>query len=63
MESIENQINKSVSNHKRGKLFLPNDFSQFDTSTSVRQALKRLKDKSFLIRLSHCIYIPKKTPC
>ncbi len=30
MESIENQINKSVSNHKRGKLFFPNDFIKFD---------------------------------
>ncbi len=61
MESIEYQINKSVSNHKRGKLFFPNDFSQFGTSTSVRQALKRLEDKSFLIRLSHGIYLyPKK---
>lgn len=61
MESIENQINKSISNHKRGKLFFPNDFSKFGTSTSVRQALKRLEDKSFLIRLSHGIYLyPKK---
>ncbi len=61
MESTENQINKSISNHKRGKLFFPNDFSQFGTSTSVRQALKRLEDKSFLIRLSHGVYLyPKK---
>ena len=37
------------------------DFSKFGSSTSVRQALKRLEDKSFLIRLGHGIYLYPKT--
>lgn len=61
MLSIENQINKSLSNHRRGKIFFPSDFSKFGSSTAVRQALKRLEDKGLLVRVAQGIYLYPKT--
>lgn len=59
--SVENQIIKAISNHKRGKIFFPNSFLQFGTPTAVRQALNRIENTELLIRLAHGIYLyPKK---
>lgn len=59
--SIEYQINKAISNHKRGKIFFPNNFSNFGSTAAIRQALNRLEKKGVLIRLAHGIYLyPKK---
>ena len=60
-QSVERQILKSISNHKRGKIFFPVNFSKFGTSTAVRQALNRLEDKKHLIRLARGIYLYPKT--
>lgn len=61
MESVENTIRKVVSNHKRGKIFFPNNFAKFGSPTAVRQALNRLEKKGLLIRLAQGIYLyPKK---
>ncbi len=60
MLSVEKQINKSISNHKRGKIFFPSHFSKFGSSTAVRQALKRLEEKNILIRLAKGIYLYPK---
>lgn len=60
-ESVENRINRAISNYKRGKIFFPSNFSQFGSSSAVRQALNRLEDKGRLIRLAKGIYLyPKK---
>ena len=60
-ESVVKQVRKSISNHKGGKIFFPSHFSKFGSSTAVRQALNRLEDKGFLIRLAQGIYLyPKK---
>lgn len=60
-ESVENKVNKSITNFKRGKIFFPNNFSKFGTTTAVRQALNRLEKKGVLVRLAHGIYLyPKK---
>jgi len=56
----EKLIKSSISNHKRGKIFFPKNFSKFGTSEAVRQALKRLEEKGFLIRLAQGIYLYPK---
>ncbi|GLR15795.1 DUF6088 family protein [Portibacter lacus] len=59
--SVENQILKSIYNHKRGKIFFPDNFNKYGSSTAVRQALNRLEDKGVLLRLARGIYLfPKK---
>lgn len=59
--SIENKVKKTISNYKTGKIFFPSDFSKIGTSTAIRQALNRLEDNKFLLRLAHGIYLyPKK---
>jgi len=61
LESVEKQVDKSISNHKRGKIFFPSNFTKFGSSTAIRQALNRLEDKGILIRLAKGIYLyPKK---
>lgn len=61
--SIENKVKKTISNYKTGKIFFPSDFSKIGTSTAIRQALNRLEDNKFLLRLAHGIYLyPKKHP-
>jgi len=60
-KSIEKQINKAISNHKRGKIFFPSNFTKFGSSTAIRQALNRLEEEGFLKRLAHGIYLYPKT--
>lgn len=61
--SVENKVKKAITNYKTGKIFFPSNFSKLGTSTAVRQALNRLEDDKFLLRLAHGIYLyPKKHP-
>lgn len=61
--SVENRVRKAITNYKTGKIFFPSDFSKFGTSTAIRQALNRLENDTFLLRLAHGIYLyPKKHP-
>lgn len=61
--SVENKVKKAITNYKKGKIFFPSNFSKFGTSTAVRQALNRLEDDEFLLRLAHGIYLyPKRHP-
>lgn len=60
-ESVENKLKKAITNYKTGKIFFPYNFSKFGSSTAVRQALNRLEDDEFLLRLAHGIYLyPKR---
>lgn len=60
-ESVEYKVNKAILNSKPGKLFFPNNFNEFGSTTAVRQALNRLEKKGVLVRLAHGIYLyPKK---
>ena len=60
-ESIENQINRAIRNHKRGKIFFPSSFKKYGSSTAVRQALNRLEDKGLILRIAQGIYLyPQK---
>ncbi len=61
LESVENKIKKTISNHKRGKMFFPIDFAKIGSSSAIRQALNRLEKEQFILRLAHGIYLyPKK---
>ncbi len=61
--SVENRVKKAITNYKTGKIFFPSDFSKFGSSTAIRQALNRLENDTFLLRLAHGIYLyPKKHP-
>ena len=61
--SVENKVKKAITNYKTGKIFFPSNFSKFGSSTAVRQALNRLEDDEFLLRLAHGIYLyPKRHP-
>lgn len=63
MQSTEEQILKKIKVHKRGKIFFPEYFSRFGSSEAVRQALLRLENNGYLVRLGHGIYLyPKKDP-
>jgi hypothetical protein len=62
MESIENQIEKSIKRKARGILLLPGDFSEYGSSMAVRKALGRLEDKQVIVRVAQGIYVrPKKS--
>ena len=60
-QSVEKQIFKSISNHRRGKIFFPSNFDKLGSSTAVRQALNRLEGRGDLIRLAKGIYLYPKT--
>ena len=61
--SVKNKVKKTITNYKAGKIFFPSDFHKLGTSTSIRQALNRLENNKFLLRLAHGIYLyPKKHP-
>ena len=49
MESTENKINNAISNHKRGKLFFPNDFSKSEYFDELIEKLKTLNDEINLL--------------
>jgi predicted transcriptional regulator of viral defense system len=59
-KSIESEIDRAISNYKRGKIFFPSSFLKFGSSTAVRKALDRLKDKGRLVRIAHGIYLYPK---
>lgn len=58
--SVEKQIKRSIKNKDRGTLIFPGDFLDIGTSDAVRQSLKRLADKEFIVRVAHGIYVRPK---
>lgn len=56
MESIKCQIEKKITNSKRGKLFFPGDFAIFGTPEAIRLSLFRLQKSGLLMRVAHGIY-------
>jgi predicted transcriptional regulator of viral defense system len=59
-KSVESEIDRAILNHKRGKILFPSNFQEFGSSTAVRKALDRLKDKGRLVRIAHGIYLYPK---
>jgi len=63
VESTEEQIVKKIRYYKRGKIFFPDHFREFGSQDAIHQALSRLADEEYLVRLGHGIYLyPKKDP-
>jgi hypothetical protein len=60
MQSIENQIEKSIKSKPKGSLFMPNDYLSYGSSEAIRKALDRLEDKKIIIRVAHGIYVRPK---
>ena len=60
MKTAEEQILKKIRDHKRGKIFFPDDFYQFGSEDAVHKALSRLQDGGKLERLAHGIYLYPK---
>ncbi|MBA7539963.1 hypothetical protein ES705_32252 [subsurface metagenome] len=59
--STDKQIVNKISNHRRGKIFFPENFVETGSVDAIRQALHRLEQDKFLVRLTHGIYLyPKK---
>lgn len=55
-ESINSQIEAKVKRAKSGAIFLPSDFKDLGTSTSIRKALSRLVEQKVLVRMGQGIY-------
>jgi len=60
MQSIENQIEKSIKYKPRGVLIFPGDFLHLGTSTAVHKSLERLEDKNVIVRVAQGIYVRPK---
>lgn len=58
--SIEDQILKKIRDNKRGKIYFPANFSKIGGSNAIHQALGRLEEKEYIIRLANGIYLYPK---
>jgi ribosomal protein S19E (S16A) len=60
MQSIENQIEKSIKSRSKGILIIPEDYVNYGSSVAIRKALDRLEKKQVIIRVAHGIYVRPK---
>ena len=58
--SIEDQILKKIRDNKRWKIYFPANFSKIGGSNAIHQALGRLEEKEYIIRLANGIYLYPK---
>jgi len=58
--SVEDQILKRIRDNKRGKIYFPANFSEIGGSNAIHQALGRLEEKEYIIRLANGIYLYPK---
>lgn len=61
MSSIEGQIEKSIKAKPRGTLLFPEDFSRLASSTAIRKALQRIKERGLIKPVAHGIYVRPKS--
>jgi hypothetical protein len=61
MQSISNQIKKSISKKRRGCIFFAEEFDDLGSSEAVRISLFRLCKENFIIRLSAGVYLYPRT--
>ena len=50
MQSIENQIEKSIKSRSKGILIIPKDYVNYGSSVAIRKALDRLEKKQVIIQ-------------
>lgn len=62
VQSIEDQIEKSIKAKPRGTLLFPEDFNRSGGSAAaIRKALQRLKEQGLIKPVAHGIYVRPKT--
>lgn len=62
MTDTESKISKCIQAKPKGTLLFPDDFNHLGTSTAIRKALQRLKEKGLIRNVTHGIYVrPKKS--
>jgi predicted transcriptional regulator of viral defense system len=57
---VENKIAKALKSFKKGSILFVDDFLDYGSPESIKKALLRLKQKEFLVRLAHGIYLYPK---
>ncbi len=59
-ESVQNRIENKIKSMKKGSIIFPSNFNDFGNVEAVKKSLLRLKNKKFLVRLAHGIYLYPK---
>ncbi len=59
-ESVQNRIENKIKSMKKGSIIFPSNFDDFGNVEAVKKSLLRLKNKKFLVRLAHGIYLYPK---
>ena len=59
-ESVQNRIENKIKSMKRGSIIFPSNFDNIGNVEAVKKSLLRLKNKKFLVRLAHGIYLYPK---
>jgi len=58
---VEEKVAKKLKKQQKGSILFADDFLDLASPESINKALFRLKEKGFLIRLAHGIYLYPKT--
>lgn len=59
-ESVQNRIENKIKSMKKGSIIFPSSFDDIGNVEAVKKSLLRLKNKKFLVRLAHGIYLYPK---
>lgn len=59
-ESVQNRIENKIKSMKKGSIIFPSNFDNIGNVEAVKKSLLRLKNKKFLVRLAHGIYLYPK---
>jgi DNA-binding Xre family transcriptional regulator len=59
-KSVQTRIENEIKSMKRGSILFPSNFDDIGNVEVVKKSLLRLKNKKFLVRLAHGIYLYPK---
>ena len=59
-KSVQNRIESKIKSMKKGSIIFPSNFDSIGNAEAVKKSLLRLKNKKFLVRLAHGIYLYPK---
>ncbi len=59
-KSVQNRIENKIKSMKKGSIIFPSNFDSIGNVEAVKKSLLRLKNKKFLVRLAHGIYLYPK---
>lgn len=60
MESIDKNITNHIDKTQRGKIFFPEDFSEYGSSGAIRLTLHRLVERGEIKRIAQGVYVKPK---